>query len=135
MLKSVFLAALAAAPCLGAGLTQVTNFGTNPTGIQVYAYVPSSVKSKPTIIVGVSPSLARGTDSEAVLTKPRLCSCTPAVAPPQSSTAQQRCHRTPTNMAGSSYPQTTRYSNCWDVNNVASHARRGRRRARHRVCR
>jgi len=42
-----------ASSVLGASLTQVTNFGTNPTGAQMYIYVPDSLKSNPDIIVAM----------------------------------------------------------------------------------
>jgi acetylxylan esterase len=38
---------------LGASLQAVTNFGTNPTGIQMFIYVPDKVAAKPAIIVAV----------------------------------------------------------------------------------
>ena len=38
---------------LGASLQQVTNFGTNPTSIQMYIYVPDKVASNPALIVAV----------------------------------------------------------------------------------
>jgi hypothetical protein len=43
----------AAAVCLGASLQQVSNFGNNPTRIQMYAYVPDKLAAKPPIIVAV----------------------------------------------------------------------------------
>lgn len=38
---------------LGASLQAVTNFGTNPTNIQMYIYVPDKLAAKPAIIVAV----------------------------------------------------------------------------------
>ena len=50
-----FLSVLAAAsPALGASLQAVTSFGTNPTGIQVFNYVPDKLATKPAIVVAVS---------------------------------------------------------------------------------
>jgi acetylxylan esterase len=50
MLVSVAMAGLA----MGASLQQVTSFGNNPTGINMYIYVPDKVAAKPAIIVAVS---------------------------------------------------------------------------------
>jgi len=64
-LKSRLLGlALAAVAALGVGLptaptasaaslTQVTNFGTNPTGLAMYLYVPNNVKPNPPILLGL----------------------------------------------------------------------------------
>lgn len=40
------------APALGA-LTQVTNFGSNPTNLQMYISVPSKLATNPALIVAV----------------------------------------------------------------------------------
>jgi poly(hydroxyalkanoate) depolymerase family esterase len=51
-----------------ASLTQITNFGTNPTGLQMYLYVPNSVKANPSILLalhgcqGSGPYLYSSTD-------------------------------------------------------------------------
>lgn len=37
-----------------ASLQQVSNFGTNPTGLQMYAYVPDKLAASPAVIVAVS---------------------------------------------------------------------------------
>ncbi|MBP2328847.1 poly(hydroxyalkanoate) depolymerase family esterase [Kibdelosporangium banguiense] len=51
---SLFAAALlTASPASAASLTQVTNFGTNPSNLQMYLYVPNTVKPKPAILVAV----------------------------------------------------------------------------------
>ncbi|CAG6393669.1 PHB depolymerase family esterase [Streptomyces cocklensis] len=61
--------ALPAAPrAAAASLTQVTNFGTNPTNLQMYVYVPNSVKPNPSILLalhgcqGSGPYLYSSTD-------------------------------------------------------------------------
>ncbi|WP_433175650.1 extracellular catalytic domain type 1 short-chain-length polyhydroxyalkanoate depolymerase [Actinoallomurus sp. CA-150999] len=36
-----------------ASLTEVTGFGTNPTGLRMYEYVPSSVTARPAVLVAV----------------------------------------------------------------------------------
>jgi hypothetical protein len=52
-LRSVLGLAAAAAMCLGASLQAVSSFGSNPTKIQMYIYVPDKVAAKPAIIVAV----------------------------------------------------------------------------------
>lgn len=55
MLLRVLLATVASAAMgLAATLEQVTNFGTNPTKINMYIYVPDKLATKPSIIVAVS---------------------------------------------------------------------------------
>lgn len=54
MLRSLFALVTSAGLALGASLQQVTNFGENPTGLQMYLYVPDKVAEKPAIIVAVS---------------------------------------------------------------------------------
>ncbi|WP_255945051.1 extracellular catalytic domain type 1 short-chain-length polyhydroxyalkanoate depolymerase [Streptomyces odontomachi] len=45
---------LPAAPqAAAASLTQVTNFGTNPTNLQMYVYVPNNVKANPSILLAL----------------------------------------------------------------------------------
>ncbi len=40
-------------PASAAGLTQVTNFGTNPSNLNMYVYIPANVQAKPAILVAV----------------------------------------------------------------------------------
>ena len=48
------LAAIAApTPASAATLTEVTNFGTNPSNLQMYLYVPDNVAARPAILVAV----------------------------------------------------------------------------------
>lgn len=55
MLLPTFCAiAIMAAPGFCASLQQVSDFGSNPTSIDMYIYVPDKVATKPPIIVGVS---------------------------------------------------------------------------------
>jgi poly(hydroxyalkanoate) depolymerase family esterase len=60
---------LPAAPqAAAASLTQVTNFGTNPTNLQMYVYIPDSVKANPPVLLalhgcqGSGPYLYSSTD-------------------------------------------------------------------------
>ena len=51
--RRAIIAALAATTVDGA-LTRVTNFGTNPTNLQMNIYVPAQVASKPAVILAVN---------------------------------------------------------------------------------
>jgi poly(hydroxyalkanoate) depolymerase family esterase len=57
-----------APPAAAASLTQITNFGTNPSGLQMYLYVPNNVKPNPAILLalhgcqGSGPYLYSSTD-------------------------------------------------------------------------
>jgi acetylxylan esterase len=42
-----------AAPASAAALTEVTNFGNNPTGLRMYEYVPNTVAPRPAVLVAV----------------------------------------------------------------------------------
>ncbi len=55
----ISLAALAS-QAFGASLKQVTNFGENPSSIQMYIYVPDKLAAKPAVIVAVRISRNRG---------------------------------------------------------------------------
>ncbi len=54
---------------IGATLTEVTNFGTNPTNLRMYLYVPDRVAAQPAILVaihyctGTGPAFYSGTSS------------------------------------------------------------------------
>jgi poly(hydroxyalkanoate) depolymerase family esterase len=57
-----------APPAAAASLTEVTNFGTNPTGLRMYEYVPNVVAARPAILVvvhfctGSGPAMFSGTE-------------------------------------------------------------------------
>ena len=42
---------MVARPALAASLTRVTNFGTNPTNLNMYIYVPNNVAARPALLV------------------------------------------------------------------------------------
>jgi poly(hydroxyalkanoate) depolymerase family esterase len=44
---------LSARPAKAASLVEVTNFGTNPTGLRMHLYVPNNVAARPAILVAV----------------------------------------------------------------------------------
>lgn len=55
MIFSKLLAlAVSATPVLSASLQAVSNWGSNPTNLQFYIYVPDKLATNPAIIVGVS---------------------------------------------------------------------------------
>jgi acetylxylan esterase len=47
------LALVAPRPASAASLTEVTNFGPNPTNLRMYEYVPNNVAARPAIVVAV----------------------------------------------------------------------------------
>ena len=58
MLFQAVLGLLAAAPvAFAAKLEKVADFGSNPTKINMYIYVPDKVAAKPAVIVAVRCSL------------------------------------------------------------------------------
>ena len=54
LFRSLFAAALAATTTMAASLQAVTGFGTNPSQIQMYIYVPDKLATNPAIVVAVS---------------------------------------------------------------------------------
>ena len=44
---------LGAQPAAAASLTQVTNFGNNPSNLNMYIYVPNTVTARPALLVAV----------------------------------------------------------------------------------
>jgi len=53
LVASLLAVASMAGGAVAASLQQVTNFGTNPTKINMYIYVPDKLATKPAIVVGV----------------------------------------------------------------------------------
>ncbi|HWB36739.1 MAG TPA: PHB depolymerase family esterase, partial [Rugosimonospora sp.] len=47
------VALLTARPAAAASLTQVTNFGTNPSNLNMYVYVPNNVAARPALLVAI----------------------------------------------------------------------------------
>lgn len=54
LLQSLTNIAALAGLAQSASLQQVSNFGDNPTGLQMYAYVPDKLAASPAVIVAVS---------------------------------------------------------------------------------
>ncbi|WP_406070254.1 PHB depolymerase family esterase [Micromonospora sp. NBC_01638] len=83
-----------ATPASAATLTQVTNFGTNPTNLQMHLYVPDRVASRPAILLalhyctGTGPAFHSGTQYASLADRYGFIVI---------------------------YPSVTRSSKCWDV--------------------
>ncbi|KAM7213899.1 Alpha/Beta hydrolase fold [Rhypophila decipiens] len=99
LITNIFGLAASATLAVGASLQQVSNFGNNPSKIQMYIYVPDKLAANPAIIVALHPcgGTASGWYSGTKL---------PSYA----------------NTGGFIliYPGTPNMSNCWDVQNPAS---------------
>jgi acetylxylan esterase len=116
-LSSILLGLLALLPQTnGASLTEVTNWGDNPSGIQMFTYVPNTLADNPAVIMAVSrhpPCNQPVTDH-----LPQLHPC--------GGSASQYYQLTKLPSYADQlgfiliYPQTTHDSNCWDVNTDAS---------------
>ncbi|KAH8882448.1 feruloyl esterase B [Thozetella sp. PMI_491] len=96
---SLFTLALSAGLAVGASLKQVTNFGENPSSIQMYIYVPDKVASKPAVIVALHPCGGSATGWYSGTKLPSYADSNGFII---------------------IYPGTTHMSNCWDVQNQAS---------------
>ncbi|KAI0201920.1 carbohydrate esterase family 1 protein [Astrocystis sublimbata] len=88
-----------AGSALGASLQPVTNFGDNPSSLQFYIYVPDQVAENPAIIVALHPCGGSATQWYGGTRLPASANTKGFII---------------------IYPGTTKYSNCWDVNNAES---------------
>ncbi|KAI0406359.1 Alpha/Beta hydrolase protein [Xylaria palmicola] len=84
---------------LGASLQQVSSFGSNPTSIQMYIYVPDKVATSPPIIVALHGCAGSASQWFSGTKLPSYADSQGFIV---------------------IYPQTTRYLSCWDVNNAGS---------------
>src|SRR5512142_1796081 len=68
LVVTLLLAALPTGTAQAASLVEVTNFGTNPTGLRMYLYVPNSMAARPAILLalhyctGTGPAFYSGTE-------------------------------------------------------------------------
>ncbi|OBT71150.1 hypothetical protein VF21_09720 [Pseudogymnoascus sp. 05NY08] len=99
LLHSTFILACSMALALGASLQQVPNFGSNPSNIRMYIYVPDNVAANPAVIVALHPCGGTASQWYSGTSLP--------------SSADQHGFIL-------IYPETPNLSNCWDVNNSAS---------------
>jgi poly(hydroxyalkanoate) depolymerase family esterase len=92
------------APATAASLVQVTSFGTNPSSLQMYVYVPDSVKPNPPILValhqctGSGPGFFSGTEFASLANQYGFIVV---------------------------YPSVTRSGSCWDVSSSQALSRNG----------
>ncbi|KAK4247902.1 Alpha/Beta hydrolase protein [Corynascus novoguineensis] len=98
-LQSLTKLAALAGLASGASLQPVSNFGDNPTGLQMYIYVPDRVAASPAVIVALHPC---GGSAQGWYSQTRL----PSYADQLGFIII--------------YAGTTKMSNCWDVHNPAS---------------
>ncbi|WP_436535783.1 extracellular catalytic domain type 1 short-chain-length polyhydroxyalkanoate depolymerase [Actinoplanes sp. HUAS TT8] len=90
---------LPASPASAAALTEVTGFGTNPTGIRMYLYVPDRLPTKPAVLVAVhyctgsGPAFYSGTEFKSLADQYGFIVI---------------------------YPSTVRTGNCWDVSSTGA---------------
>ena len=95
---------LAAQPAQAASLVQVTNFGNNPSNLQMYIYVPDSVTARPPILValhqctGSGPGFYAGTEFASLASQYGFIVI---------------------------YPSVTRSGSCWDVSSSQALTRNG----------
>ena len=99
-----FLGIAPQAQALTSGLVQVTNFGSNPSGLQMYVYVPTTAKANPPILLALHQCTGSG---------PGFFSGT-AFA----SLADQYGFIV-------IYPSVTRSGSCWDVSSSQALTRNG----------
>ncbi|GAB1312873.1 Feruloyl esterase B [Madurella fahalii] len=92
-----FVAAAATGLC--ASLQQVSNFGSNPTSIQMHIYVPDRLATNPPIIVALHPCGGTGQQWFSGTRLPSYADSNGFIL---------------------IYPSTPHMSNCWDVHNPAS---------------
>ena len=95
---------LLAQPAAAASLVQVTNFGNNPSSLQMYVYVPNSVTANPPILValhqctGSGPGFYSGTEFASLADQYGFIVI---------------------------YPSVTRSGSCWDVSSSQALTRNG----------
>jgi poly(hydroxyalkanoate) depolymerase family esterase len=108
VIAGVFLAAglclQAASPAAAASLVQVTSFGSNPSNLQMYVYVPNSVSAHPAILValhycgGTGPAFYSGSEFASLADRYGFVVI---------------------------YPSVTRGDHCWDVSSSQALTRNG----------
>lgn len=99
LLHSLFGAAALANVASCATLQRVNDFGSNPTGLQMYTYVPDKLAANPAIIVALHPCGGSATQWYSGTRLPSHADTLGFIL---------------------IYAGTTKMSNCWDVQNPAS---------------
>ncbi|MFB9661830.1 PHB depolymerase family esterase [Glycomyces mayteni] len=101
---AALIAVMIPRPASAASLTEITNFGTNPSALQMYLYVPDNVDPEPALVVaihyctGSGPAMYSGTEWAQLADQYGFIVL---------------------------YPSVTRSSKCWDVSSAASLAGTG----------
>lgn len=101
---AALIAVMIPRPASAASLTEITNFGTNPSNLQMYLYVPDNVDPEPALVVaihyctGSGPAMYSGTEWAQLADQYGFIVL---------------------------YPSVTRSSKCWDVSSAASLAGTG----------
>src|SRR5512135_1195011 len=104
LVTALVLAALPTGTVQAASLVEVTNFGTNPTGLRMYLYVPNNVAARPAILLalhyctGTGPAFYSGTEFASLADRYGFIVI---------------------------YPSATRSGNCFDVSSPAALTRGG----------
>ncbi|KAK3900513.1 Alpha/Beta hydrolase protein [Staphylotrichum tortipilum] len=99
LFKSLFNFAALVGLASSASLKQVTSFGSNPTGLQMYIYVPDKLAAQPAVIVALHPCGGSATGWYSGTKLPSYADQLGFIL---------------------IYAGTTKMSNCWDVQNPAS---------------
>lgn len=99
LLRSIYGAVTSAVLVTSASLQQVTNWGGNPSRINMYIYVPDRVAAKPAVIVALHPCGGTGPQWYSGTRLPSFADQNGFIL---------------------IYPGTPNQSNCWDVQNPAS---------------
>ncbi|KAH6670309.1 Alpha/Beta hydrolase protein [Plectosphaerella plurivora] len=90
----LLFALAAASSALAASLQQISGWGSGPAGVSMFVYAPDRLATNPAIVVATHPC---GGSAQQMYSSTRL----PSLADQHGFVLV--------------YPQTTRYSNCWDV--------------------
>src|SRR5512146_887250 len=104
LVTALVLAALPTGTARAASLVEVTNFGTNPTGLRMYLYVPNSVAARPAILLalhyctGTGPAFYSGTEFASLADRYGFIVI---------------------------YPSATRSGQCWDVSSPGAFQHNG----------
>ena len=92
------------AQALTSGLVQVTNFGSNPSGLQMYVYVPTTVKANPPILLALHQCTGSGPGFFSGTAFASLADADGFIV---------------------IYPSVTRSGSCWDVSSSQALTRNG----------
>src|SRR5512138_1599408 len=104
LVVALLLAAIPTGTVQAASLVEITNFGTNPTGLRMYLYVPNNVAAQPAILLalhyctGTGPAFYSGTEFASLADRYGFIVI---------------------------YPSATRSGQCWDVSSPGAFQHNG----------